>query len=378
MPTTTRRQFRNLSTRRLHALADSYAGRFTETFHRSVMRLRSRLTNALIERDLARGLTGIPIEIYAAIDVGLALAKDAEEDVSRVFAELLGQVGSETYRTTFEGSFDAQSWRVQQVAHRLTADLVTNVNAETKKAIRQIIFEAIRDGIPPRSSREVPIGARDLIRQVVGLTSRDAAVLARYAELPNVTPKMVAARSEEMLRHRGENIARTETMRATNWGQDLAWEDAATDGMIDTRSTMRRWIVAFDDRLCPTCRPMANTTSPVGSTWTSSRRAIRTLPSGRKLPPRPSRSSFGDDQDLFEEALIAWEEQTADLAITPAPGRQGEVGALDYYDATEPSSRHTTVHRPPLHPSCRCRTILQRAEYGTDRSLTAGMAALRG
>lgn len=54
---------------------------------------------------------------------------------------------------------------------------------------------------------------------------------------------------------RAEVIARTETMRASNEGQQEAWDQATESGLL-TGDEKQEWIVTPDDRLCPICEPM--------------------------------------------------------------------------------------------------------------------------
>jgi hypothetical protein len=51
---------------------------------------------------------------------------------------------------------------------------------------------------------------------------------------------------------RAEEIARTETMTASNVGQQNAWDQAVDDGLL-TGDELQEWIVTPDDRLCPVC-----------------------------------------------------------------------------------------------------------------------------
>ena len=50
-------------------------------------------------------------------------------------------------------------------------------------------------------------------------------------------------------------IARTETMRASNMGQQEAWAQAKDKGLL-TGKEKKEWITTPDDRLCPVCEPM--------------------------------------------------------------------------------------------------------------------------
>ncbi len=61
---------------------------------------------------------------------------------------------------------------------------------------------------------------------------------------------------------RAETIARTETMRASNEGQQQAWNQAVDAGVL-TGAEQKVWIVTPDDRLCPICEGMEDVTIPM-------------------------------------------------------------------------------------------------------------------
>jgi hypothetical protein len=65
--------------------------------------------------------------------------------------------------------------------------------------------------------------------------------------------KLTASYREKMLKRRAENIARTETIRAANYGQQEAWRQAREAGLLPAEAR-RFWVVTPDDRLCPECR----------------------------------------------------------------------------------------------------------------------------
>lgn len=73
---------------------------------------------------------------------------------------------------------------------------------------------------------------------------------------PAQIDKMVEAYRRKFLRFRAETIARTEALRATNQGVQEAWRQAILDGKADAGLVRRQWVVAKDERLCPTCSPV--------------------------------------------------------------------------------------------------------------------------
>ena len=69
------------------------------------------------------------------------------------------------------GVFARTNQRALEWARARSAQLVTEVNAATREAIREIIGLAFEEGLPPRE-------AARLLRDVIGLHSRDAAAVA--------------------------------------------------------------------------------------------------------------------------------------------------------------------------------------------------------
>ncbi len=230
-----------------HRLASSYEKRYTRAFLNSVEIMKGRVTDEVVADVMARGLTDKPEALYELVDQ-MVLAKTAEEDV---FAELIVEAGRMELRLlgfgSLAGQFNLTSPFVLEAARKFAADLVTNVSAETKKAIKQIIFESIRDGIPPAEAART-------IREIVGLTRGHAIAVKRFAETH--TAKATARYSRKLLNLRARSIARTETINASIVGQQEAWKQMARDGLLDTSRFWQKWVVTRDDRLCERCAPM--------------------------------------------------------------------------------------------------------------------------
>lgn len=133
-------------------------------------------------------------------------------------------------------------------AERRVAELVREVSANTKAALREIIARALESGNPPR------VAARE-IRELVGLTRRDVRAVgnlrARLAErglAPSVIDRRAASYTKRLHRRRAVTIARTETMRAANEGQRQLWRQAVDQRQL--KPTQKRvWIATPDDRV---------------------------------------------------------------------------------------------------------------------------------
>lgn len=99
-----------------------------------------------------------------------------------------------------------------------------------------------------------------------------------------------------MEKYRAERIARSETIRATNYASEEAWRQS---GVVKSK----QWLTAMDERTCEWCGPMNGKIIGLGDSW-------------------------------FDRG-------------TALAGNQGGTLNLDY----------ETVERPPLHPNCRCTLV---------------------
>ena len=165
--------------------------------------------------------------------------------------------------------------------------LVRGINRRTREGLRAIMSASFQDGIPPASSAR-------LIRQTVGLTPKQAEMVINFRRAltggPGASPsrsvlrrqlrdkrfdptvlraldrgivltaaqreKMVARFAERLLAFRANNIARTETIRAANAGQQALWNQMIQQRILIPEEMRRVWIVTRDDRLCPICEPI--------------------------------------------------------------------------------------------------------------------------
>ena len=150
--------------------------------------------------------------------------------------------------------FDTMNARAQKWASDESGKLVTAMNEHQKLAVRQVIS----DGFTQRLTRRKM--TRRLINEGLGLTHRQTIALANYRDrlmasglTTELVEKRVARKRERYVRQRGETIARTETMRASNMGVQLTWDERIAAGKIDPKQVKKVWIVTYDDLLCPHC-----------------------------------------------------------------------------------------------------------------------------
>lgn len=273
--------------RQLHRTADRFIPRFAGPYVETVERLRRRVTVAMVEEPMLRGTP--TAQLSGLFDrVRVAKVADPSDLAARAYAELLSasvldmvefverDMGLPAARIA--QSFNVTNPFVLRAAETLTADLIRGVSAESKDAVRRLIFNSVRDGVPPRE-------AAKLIRQTVGLTTRQALQVSNYraglvagGRKPRDVDRLSERLSGRLLRDRAENIARTETMRASNRGQQLLWQELQNKGILG-QDFAQRWMTTPDDRLCPRCAPLNGRTVQLGFLFRETQRGV--LPSSR-------------------------------------------------------------------------------------------------
>lgn len=123
-------------------------------------------------------------------------------------------------------------------------------NPDTVKWIRDHAAELI-DGISKTTREE--------IRNLVELAFEDQFTVQELAD-------EVLAVLGDGDSARAEAIARTETIRAANAGQQETWDQAVTAGLLNG-DEKQVWIVTPDDALCPICEGLDGDEAPLGGTF---------------------------------------------------------------------------------------------------------------
>lgn len=200
------------------------------------------------------------------------------------------------------------------------AELVIDVNRETKLGIRRIVANAINDHLTVDETRYQ-------LRDSVGLLERDVDAARAYEKRleddgwdVDDVEKRAAKYRKKLLERRLDNIARTEIINASNEGMDAAWKIARKDGYI-LPSTKRAWIAAPfkpGGRTCEYCDELGKQ-DPIGldEEWISKKYGKTPRP-----PLHPScRCSMG--------LVTTTAEKTMSLSIGDALGREEIRDNLD-------------------------------------------------
>lgn len=204
--------------------------------------------------------------ILEELDWDTAWEGPLRRELARVTREVIVTAGNaELQRAGLhrELSFALDNPRMLQHGREYIPELVREVTQETRGAIRDVLATGYEEG---RTARQI---GRD-IRGTVGLTRRQGAGILRLRaalqERGMAEPEILRSIQRErarQIRRRSELIARTETIRAYNEGQQGAWEQAAGDGYIDAAEARRFWIASPSStgRTCEVCESIARENS---------------------------------------------------------------------------------------------------------------------
>lgn len=209
-------------------------------------------------------------------------------------------------------SFNQVNARAVRWAEREAARQITGLSAALHRTLNSVITDALEAGASPAAV------ARE-IRSLIGLTTNQArSVESLFLQsikdgvTEDLAARIAERNSARLIRFRAETIARTETIRAANMGQQLVWDEAIDSNLLpDTAEKV--WLATGDDRTCPICAVLDGKVIGVRDDFAVTERA----------------TSFTRDGATF---------------------RVGDTAALKH---------PTTTRTPPAHPRCRCSIVLK-------------------
>ena len=263
----------------VHRIADRFSPAVAQAFLNAVAKLVVRIDDVA----LASGIAAMDLaQINAAIGaerLADLLAQDpALRDALYRTAVETGRAGANVLEDTagIAFRFNSADPNIVLFARTQVAELVVAVGDDVKEAIRLVVALGSEYGI-------TPVQQARAIRQVVGLppnwaeaplnlaaelragrftdTRRMSAVdkaqirsrLAKGTVNEAFIDRMQVKYANSLRNRRALNIARTETARAANHGQNEGWKQATRAGVLP-KSARRVWIVTPDDRLRETHR----------------------------------------------------------------------------------------------------------------------------
>jgi hypothetical protein len=252
-------------------IADSFEPKLRKAIIESIAATKDAVVLVKVQRALESGDLAAA---EAAIPWDTVSIDDLQTEVTRVLRDTMEQSGiasEDLLPSATALRFDIVNPRAIEWARNESATLVTQVSDETQLAIRNIITRAFEEGMHPY------VSAR-LIRDQIGLTDRLAAAVDNYRKgqiAAGVKQEKVIARAaryaRQLLNYRAKNIARTETLRASNMGQQELWRQARDAGLLDS-SFKKVWLTTEDDRTCDICIEMDGQIVSLEGSFTGYRR----------------------------------------------------------------------------------------------------------
>lgn len=229
----------------LHHLADSRTPAVRDAFIKAVAATQNQRTLSKVAKALDAGKVAQAVDAIGWERVGAAQIEPLLEPQFRFLATAPGRAGASGLPRGVTSALTLTNEEAVLWAKARAAELVREISTATRNTLRELATQGIRDGIAPRTTAI-------RMRSHIGLTQRMSDALLKRPAAQH------AAYRAFLIRWRAETIARTETIRAANMGQQFVWREAARQGLFNPSLSQRVWIVTPDDRLCPFCAPMAD------------------------------------------------------------------------------------------------------------------------
>lgn len=256
--------------RMLHRIADDLEPRFRRVFLEAFRSTKDDVTLTAIETAVVTG----SVAAFNELIPWESLVQSTAKDLQVIYREGIERAASNTVKHLpplgrgVNVTFDVLDPRVVEFTRDRSAQLVTEVTTGTREALRSSLTRSIERGENPRRAARA-------LRDTVGLTERQARAadnfLARQLQDGNTTVGQAERRAARyrarLLKQRTENIARTESIRAVNSGQQQLWNQLEREGTIEPGEMEREWIVTPDDRLCDECEPLDGARAPLNGSF---------------------------------------------------------------------------------------------------------------
>ncbi|MGB3944750.1 MAG: hypothetical protein WBK88_08175, partial [Methanothrix sp.] len=185
------------------------------------------------------------------------LLRDTLEKAAEANSDYISQVTRKDFR------YDLKDPNALQWITDHGAELVTEIDEPTQKALQEVIYRGYFSGYTPRQQAEI-------IQGLVGLTPGEterlekmAADLAKDGFSQDDISRIIGEEAAASRKRRAAVIAVNETSEAANRGQYFTTKDAVRRGIIDPSKYEGYRIITPDDRLCDTCAANAGEARPL-------------------------------------------------------------------------------------------------------------------
>ena len=230
------------------------------------------------------------------VRAGKKAAGELKDELATLFRQMYKAETPTVHTVVSQFAFNVDSPDALNYARREAATLVTNMGTEQVSAMRDLVARS-RAGQQTRRQTSAAIGnllqtiepgtdagrlvASNVGANVNGLTVRYEQAVLRHAnnEAQRLADAGITGRkalkevkdstnkyASKLRKARGRTIARTEIVRAAEAGRQEAWNQAASQGLIDPKVATKTWSTGPFD-VCPICQGLQGTSAPVNGTW---------------------------------------------------------------------------------------------------------------
>jgi hypothetical protein len=263
--------------RLVHRVADRFGVGAATEWTKAVLSYQSKIN----ETALRSAIASKNIHAIEGVVGPTKLAQAVAKVLVGPLTASIQAVGAESTRMLVtkgvQAKFNALHPNVVQFAREKSAELVAGIPKETKQIIAEVIARGAERGLTvaeqARAIREVvglppnwagaPQALADELRagEISSATGRRMSGVLKQqirsaADLGPISEafikKATAEYSASLINARAMTIARTESIRAANFGLTESWGQARDQGGLPA-TTRQFWIVTEDDRLCPIC-----------------------------------------------------------------------------------------------------------------------------
>ena len=180
----------------------------------------------------------------------------------------LPKIGVETV-----GRFNIMNPFVIPEAQARVGWLITEVRNGTQRGLRDVITKITTDAYDmqlteAQASRQIrgAIGLRN--DQMNALMKIEASAIARGLE-GDALERLMQRETRKRLNYRASMIGRTELNRAASMGRHAAWKQAQTDGLMQGRIAYVEWVAGLTDRTCPICQSLHGERTLLGADFST-------------------------------------------------------------------------------------------------------------
>lgn len=187
----------------------------------------------------------------------------------RSFRDLRGTIASPT-STLLAASFSVENPYSRVYIRERSSRLIVEITDQTREAVKDILDRAIREGQAPKVIRE-EIGDTVGLHRRWAMAVRNRKQRMREMGAPESKVQEVGRKyRKRLLLRRGENIARTEIVSASNQGTLDSWRIAQDNQWVPSNAG-KQWIAGFGSaRTCIHCGPMHSVVVGVNESFETS------------------------------------------------------------------------------------------------------------